>query len=152
MGQLAAPSALGRAGIARNKREGDEHTPAGLMRPVAVLYRPDRIRRPRTLLPASPIGRNDGWCDDPADRNYNRPVHLPFGASHEHLWRADHLYDLVVVLDFNLAHPRPGGGSAIFVHVAAEGFAPTAGCVAVSRRALQALVARMKPDTIIDIR
>ena len=130
-GGMRVPCALGRAGIVRDKREGDGGTPAGTHRLVGVLYRADRIRRPITRLPVAPIHRDDGWCDDTADRRYNRPVGLPCDASHERLWRDDNLYDIIVILDYNLAWPVAGRGSAIFLHLAKPGFAPTAGCIAV---------------------
>jgi L,D-peptidoglycan transpeptidase YkuD (ErfK/YbiS/YcfS/YnhG family) len=119
---------------------------------IAVFYRADRVLRPQTALPVSVIRRDDGWCDDPDDRNYNRPVRLPYGGSHEHLWRDDSLYDIVVVLDFNLQRPRPGAGSAIFLHIAAPGFAPTAGCIAVSEATLRRLLAEASQKTVVDIR
>jgi L,D-peptidoglycan transpeptidase YkuD (ErfK/YbiS/YcfS/YnhG family) len=150
-GGLHVRCALGRAGVTRRKREGDGATPAGRLRMVAVLYRADRLRRPATRLPAAPIAPDAGWCDDPADRNYNRPIRLPFPRSHERLWREDHLYDVVVVLDHNLAKPRPGAGSAIFLHLASPGFQPTAGCVAISRQAMRRLLARASPATFLDI-
>jgi L,D-peptidoglycan transpeptidase YkuD (ErfK/YbiS/YcfS/YnhG family) len=149
---LRAKAALGRAGSSRHKREGDGRTPAGRFRLVAVLYRPDRVPRPRTALPVAAIHPDLGWCDDPADRNYNRPVRLPYAGRHERLWRSDRLYDVVVVLDFNLARPRPGAGSAIFLHVAGPDFAPTEGCVAVTGPALRNLLACVGRNTIIDIR
>jgi L,D-peptidoglycan transpeptidase YkuD (ErfK/YbiS/YcfS/YnhG family) len=140
-GGMRVPCALGRAGITQDKREGDGATPAGTHGLVGVLYRPDRLRRPVTRLPVAPIRRDDGWCDDPADRRYNRPVRLPYAASHERLWRDDHLYDVLVILNYNLARPVPGRGSAIFLHLAAPGFAPTAGCVAVGVEAIRRLLA-----------
>jgi L,D-peptidoglycan transpeptidase YkuD (ErfK/YbiS/YcfS/YnhG family) len=151
-GGLNLPCALGRSGIRRMKREGDGVTPAGRFGLVAVLYRPDRLRRPPTRLPVAALRPDSGWCDDPADRRYNRPVRLPYPASHERLWRDDHLYDLVVVLDYNLVRPRPGAGSAIFLHLAAPDFAPTAGCVAITEAAMRRLLARAGPRTEIDIR
>ncbi|MCB1489061.1 MAG: L,D-transpeptidase family protein [Bauldia sp.] len=146
-GGLTVPCALGRGGIATRKREGDGVTPAGRFALLTVLYRPDRLRRPATALPVAPIRPDSGWCDDPADRRYNRPVRLPYAASHEELWRSDHLYDLVVVLDYNLARPRRGAGSAIFFHLATPGFAPTAGCVAVTEQAMRRILARSGPGT-----
>jgi L,D-peptidoglycan transpeptidase YkuD (ErfK/YbiS/YcfS/YnhG family) len=140
-GGLRVPCALGRAGIRRDKREGDGATPAGIHRLVAVLYRADRVPRPLTRLPVAPIARDDGWCDDPADRRYNRPVRLPYSASHERLWREDDLYDVVVILDYNLTRPRRGKGSAIFLHRASVGFAPTAGCLAVDLPTMRRLLA-----------
>jgi L,D-peptidoglycan transpeptidase YkuD (ErfK/YbiS/YcfS/YnhG family) len=146
-GGMRVPCALGRSGITRAKREGDGATPTGVHRLVAVLYRPDRIRRPVTRLPALPIRRVDGWCDDPADQRYNRPVHLPYAASHERLWREDHLYDLIVVLDYNLARPVAGRGSAIFLHLVGRSLAPTAGCIAVGMEAMRRLLVFAVPAT-----
>jgi len=150
--RMTVPCALGRSGIRRRKCEGDGVTPAGRFGLVAAFYRPDRVRRPQTALPLAPLRPDSGWCDDPADRRYNRPVRLPFPASHERLWRDDHLYDLLVVLDYNLARPQRGAGSAIFLHLAAPDFAPTAGCVAVTEEAMRRLLARAAPGTEIDIR
>ena len=133
-GSLRLPCALGRSGVGRDKREGDGATPAGgtgCRSPFSIA--PDRIPRPATRLPVRADPAPDsGWCDDPADRRYNRPVRLPYAARHERLWRDDRLYDVVVVLDYNLARPLPGAGSAIFLHVAAPGFRPTEGCIAVT--------------------
>jgi L,D-peptidoglycan transpeptidase YkuD (ErfK/YbiS/YcfS/YnhG family) len=150
-GGMRVRCALGRAGIVRAKREGDGGTPVGAHRLVGVLYRADRVRRPVTRLPVVSIRRDDGWCDDPADRRYNRPVRLPFAASHERLWRDDGLYDLVVILGYNLAPPVPGRGSAIFTHLAGPGFAPTAGCVAVELGAMRRLLLFAVPETVIVI-
>jgi L,D-peptidoglycan transpeptidase YkuD (ErfK/YbiS/YcfS/YnhG family) len=119
---------------------------------AAVLYRPDRWRRPESGLPVTAIGPQDGWCDDPADRRYNQPVALPYAGRHESLWRVDHLYDVVVVIDFNLARPRRGGGSAIFLHIAADDLHPTEGCVAISPRTMRQLLPRIGPGTTIEIR
>ena len=140
LGSLALPCALGRNGRRVRKREGDGATPVGCWRIAGVLYRADRIRRPATRLPVRPIGESDGWCDAPADRNYNRPVRHPYPASAERLWRADNLYDIVVVLSHN-ARPRVrGGGSAIFMHVARPGYAPTEGCIALRQEHLLRLL------------
>src|SRR5690349_10502148 len=96
LGNLAFPCALGRNGRRTNKREGDGATPAGVWPLREVLYRPDRVHRPRTAMPVKAIRPQDGWCDAPADRNYNRPVRHPYPASAERLWRSDELYDIVV--------------------------------------------------------
>jgi L,D-peptidoglycan transpeptidase YkuD (ErfK/YbiS/YcfS/YnhG family) len=151
-GGFAAPCALGRSGTRSLKREGDGATPRGRFGLAAVLYRPDRWRRPASRLPVTAIGPQDGWCDDPADRRYNQPVELPCAGRHENLWRADHLYDVVVVIDFNLARPQPGRGSAIFLHIAADDFHPTEGCVAIRAAAMQQLLPRIGPATTIEIR
>src|SRR5262245_26640404 len=146
LGNLTFPCALGRTGVHVRKCEGDGATPAGVWRLLCVLYRTDRVRRPRTVLPTRPLRRDDGWCDAPADRNYNRLVRHPYPASAERLWRADGLYDVLVVLDFNTRPRVRGKGSAIFMHVAQSHMAPTQGCVALTRvhlvRLLEQLGAR----------
>lgn len=150
-GTSVIPCALGPAGIVRSKREGDGATPAGVFRLSSALVRVDRIGRLRTLLPTRPLARTDGWCDDAGCVLYNRPVVLPCSARHEHLWRDDALYDCVVVIDYNTARIRRGRGSAIFLHVAALGLPPTAGCVALPRAALLRLLPRLGPMTRVTI-
>ena len=125
-------AAFGRTGITAQKHEGDGGTPVGLLRLVRVLYRADRVKPPACIVPVEPIGPQDGWCDDAADPAYNKPVRLPYAASHESLWREDGVYDVIGVLDWNLAPIVPGRGSAIFFHAATPDYAPTAGCVALS--------------------
>ncbi len=137
--------ALGSGDRRALKREGDGVTPIGLWRLSAVFYRADRLCRPQTRLPVRALTRHDGWCDAPADRNYNRLVRHPYPASAEKLWRSDHLYDVLVVLEHNIRPRVRGGGSAIFLHVAGPGFAPTAGCVALRRDALIRLLRHLRP-------
>jgi len=86
---------------------------------------------------------DDGWCDAPDDRNYNRLVRHPYPARAEQLWREDGLYDIIVVLDHNRRPRVRGAGSAVFLHCAAEGYTPTAGCIAVRRADLVRLLARV---------
>jgi L,D-peptidoglycan transpeptidase YkuD (ErfK/YbiS/YcfS/YnhG family) len=145
-------AALGRGGIKALKREGDGGTPLGRFAIRQALYRADRGPRPRTRLPIHAIRKQDGWCDDPADRNYNRPIKLPSRRSAEGLMRADPVYDLVLVLGFNDRPRVKGRGSAIFVHLARPGYTPTEGCIALSRRDLLALLEYAGPETTIDIR
>jgi len=125
--------AIGRGGVTGDKREGDGATPLGRWPLRRVLFRPDRLPPPETRLPIAPLSPDDGWCDDPADDSYNRPVRLPHPARHETLWRDDGLYDVVVVLGHNDDPPVKGRGSAIFLHVARTGYASTEGCVALAR-------------------
>jgi L,D-peptidoglycan transpeptidase YkuD (ErfK/YbiS/YcfS/YnhG family) len=139
--------AIGRGSVRPLKREGDGGTPPGRFPVRLVLYRADRMRRPRTALPVRAIRANDGWCDEPSDRNYNRLVRLPTKRSAEALMRADALYDLIFVLGYNDRPRVRGKGSAIFVHVARDGYTPTEGCVAFSRRDLVGVLAEIKPDT-----
>ncbi len=136
--------ALGRGGISSDKREGDGATPAGRFALREAFYRADRIERPETRLPLRAIAETDGWCDDPADAAYNRLVGLPYPGRHERLWREDGLYDLVIVVGYNDDPPVAGRGSAIFIHAAAPGYAPTEGCVALELGDLLALAADCK--------
>jgi L,D-peptidoglycan transpeptidase YkuD (ErfK/YbiS/YcfS/YnhG family) len=117
-----------------------------------VWWRPDRITRPRTLLPIRRIGAGDAWCEDPRDRRYNRPIRVRPTEVGDRLWRADHLYDLIVEIDHNTRPRVAGRGSAIFIHVARRGFAPTAGCVALTLQSLRRLVACIDRSTRIVIR
>lgn len=147
-GNLRFPVALGR-GVRYLKREGDGSTPLGYWRLLQVYYRRDRVRRPPGLFSCQPIHRCFGWCDDPDDRNYNRKVVMPYTASAERLWRNDHLYDIVVVMSYNVVPRIAGRGSAIFVHVARRNYAPTAGCIAMKREHLLTLLAALKQNAII---
>ena len=150
-GPLALPVSLGRGGIRADKREGDGGTPRGIFRPLRLWWRADRLPRPRTRLPVRRIRPEDAWSEEPSDRNSNRPVRRRSGQAGDRLTRADALYDLIVEIDHN-ARPRIAGrGSAVFVHLARPGFAPTAGCVGLTRGALLRLLQQIGPRTRIAI-
>jgi len=150
-GPLRIPCALGRGGIVHAKREGDGGTPAGSLALGRLWRRADRTTRPRTALFLQPTRPDDGWCDAPAHARYNRPVRLPFPASHERMWRGDALYDFVLELGWNVRPAVRGRGSAIFLHLARPNFAPTEGCVALRRADLLKLLPRLSPRTRIRI-
>lgn len=124
------PCSIGKGGISGNKREGDGATPVGEHRIVGMLYRPDRVGAPVSW--AVPIGPADLWSDDPADPSYNQMVRAPYAPSHEALHRADPLYDLVLLTDWNYPVSVPNRGSAIFIHRWRKPRHPTEGCVAFS--------------------
>ena len=142
-GGITLPCVLGWGGLSRRKREGDGSTPVGRFAVAGGFFRPDRGPRPASRLTLRPSRVDDGWCDDPASGCYNQAVRLPFGCGHERLWRDDRLYDCGLVLDYNLVSPRRGRGSAIFLHVMAEGATPTAGCVALRPGDLRRLLPRL---------
>jgi len=148
-GTLALPVALGKGGIKANKREGDGGTPRGVFRLKRLWWRADRHPRPVTSLPAQRIGFADGWCEDPNDRRYNRPIKVPVHARGDRLTRTDKLYDFIVEIDHNTRPRIAGRGSAVFIHAAREGFTPTAGCVALDLKMLRRLLARLGPRTKI---
>lgn len=146
-------AACGRGGVRADKREGDGATPAGTFPLLRAYYRPDRvIPVPQSGLPLAALRPEDGWVDDPADAQYNRLVTLPYPAHHEAMWRADELYDLVVVIGYNTDPPVTGLGSAIFLHVARPDFGSTEGCIAVPREVLAGLLGRLAPGSRITIR
>jgi L,D-peptidoglycan transpeptidase YkuD (ErfK/YbiS/YcfS/YnhG family) len=151
-GPLTWPVALGRGGILANKREGDGGTPRGIFRPVRLWWRADRHPRPATALPARRITAIDAWCEDPADRRYNRPIRIPAGERGDRLQRQDHLYDFIIEMDHNTRPRVSGRGSAVFLHLARPGFAPTAGCVAMPKNQLRQLLRHLGLRTKINIR
>ncbi len=152
-GERVFSCAIGRGGLApaSDKREGDGVSPIGVWPLRRLLYRPDRGPAPATALPVQAITPQDGWCDDPAHRDYNRLVQRPFPASHEVLWREDGLYDLVVVPGHNDDPPVAPLGSAIFLHLAKPDYAPTEGCIALSRADLEAVLAQAQPGDALEI-
>ncbi len=146
------PCTIGRTGITANKREGDGATPAGTHRITGMLFRPDRLNARALPRWAEPIGPRDLWCDDPGHPAYNHAVRAPFTASHETLRRADPLYDLVLITDWNFPDATPGRGSAIFLHTWRRPGYPTAGCIALARADLFWIAARVRPGTCLMVR
>ncbi len=139
------PRTIGRGGLTDRKAEGDMATPRGVHRIVGMLYRPDRIAKPADW--ALPIGPRDLWSDDVRDEDYNMMVRAPHAFSHEHLRRADPMYDLILITDWNWPYAVKGRGSAIFIHQWRGKGRPTAGCVAFRRDHLQWIAPRIRPDS-----
>jgi L,D-peptidoglycan transpeptidase YkuD (ErfK/YbiS/YcfS/YnhG family) len=149
MGRLVFRCAIGRGGARADKAEGDGATPIALLPLRRVLYRADRVAAPACAVAVEPIGPGDGWCDDPAHADYNRPVPLPHPARHERLWREESLYDIVGVLGWNDAPVVKGRGSAIFLHVARADLSPTEGCIALPERELRAVLAEGLSEILV---
>jgi L,D-peptidoglycan transpeptidase YkuD (ErfK/YbiS/YcfS/YnhG family) len=147
---IVFPCALGRGGISAMKREGDGATPLAPMRLLSGYIRERAFVR-RSALPLAAIRPDLGWCEVPCDRNYNRPVRIPYGAGHESMLRADGLYDSCIVLDWNIRPRRRNCGSAIFFHLARPGFSPTAGCVAVTRQVMARLLPLLSRRTVLKV-
>ncbi len=139
------PCSIGKGGLSNTKREGDGATPTGVHRIVGMLYRPDRITAPTPW--AIPVGPGDLWSDDSGDDRYNQLVSAPYPFSHEKLRRADPLYDLVLLTDWNWPNAVPEGGSAIFIHQWRRPGYPTEGCVAFRRDHLHWIARRVSPNT-----
>ena len=143
--------ALGKCGIRALKREGDGATPLGTFRILSGFYRGDHVRLRSAALPMTPLSSRSGWCDDVSDRNYNRFVDLPYPASHETMLRKDALYDLVLVLDYNIVPRKKRLGSAIFFHVARAGYEPTEGCVALPFAVLNKMLPHLSSRTMLRV-
>lgn len=150
-GNMILRCALGKGGITAFKREGDGGTPLTRMRLLYGFKRPDKkVRGTRTLL-LKVLRRDDGWCEVSDDRNYNRKVRIPYGASHETMWRKDDLYDICIVMDWNIRPRHRCKGSAIFFHLARPGYTPTEGCIALSRADMNRLLPHLSDQTVIRV-
>ena len=148
-GPLRIRCAIGPAGVVRLKREGDGGTPAGRFPLLWGYYRPDRPRPDAGGAPMRPLRRDQGWCEDPRSRNYNRPVRAPSRDATDRMWRQDALYDLVFVLDQNFSRRAKSRGSAIFFHIARADLSPTAGCVAISAADMRRLAPRLARGAVL---
>jgi L,D-peptidoglycan transpeptidase YkuD (ErfK/YbiS/YcfS/YnhG family) len=143
VGPVVIPAAVGKAGTSHCKREGDGASPIGSFDLKMALFRNDRLSRISSLIGFRPVKRTMGWCDDPASGRYNRPIPAGAKVSHERLWRDDGVYDVVIPTSHNERPRVLGAGSAIFLHVARSGYAPTEGCVAISLPDLRRLLPRL---------
>jgi len=105
---------IGKSGIKKKIKEGDNITPKGKFRILKIYYRSDRIKKLFTNIKKIKIKKNMGWCDDPKSSLYNKEIKLPFNYTHEKLYRKDNLYDLILVLNYNTNPVKKNRGSAIF--------------------------------------
>ena len=140
--------ALGKAGVGKKKKEGDNITPKGSYKLLGLFYRSDRIPNFKTILKKRKINKKMGWCDDVNNKNYNKLIKLPCNFSHEKLYRRDKIYDLVVPINYNTNKIARGKGSAIFLHVAKKNYSPTKGCIALKKKDLILLLKKIKSKKI----
>lgn len=151
LGHLTFQAAIGRNGRTWRKREGDGKTPIATMALLYGFYRSDRALTIKTALPMFQISPNMLWSDAPSDPNYNRLVRRPLASSHEEMSRTDGLYDICLVLDWNISMRKRGAGSAIFMHIIRPGYEPTAGCIALSPRDMRCLLPHLKYGTRVTV-
>ncbi len=142
---------IGKRGIKSRKKEGDLTTPRGIFKIKELYYRKDRIKDLRTKVKKIIIKKNMGWCDDSSSSKYNKIIKLPFNFSHEKLYRKDNIYDLMLVINFNMRPIKKNKGSAIFIHVAKKDFSPTKGCIAIKKNELKKLLKIINKNTKINI-
>ena len=150
-GGITMQAALGRSGTTPFKREGDGATPIAAMRLFSGFTRGERVRLPQTALPMRRIRKEMLWCDQPDHPAYNRLVKAPFRPSHEEMTRTDGLYDICLVLDWNITSRARHRGSAIFFHLIKPGYQPTAGCLAVSLTDMKRLLRFMRKGTMVRV-
>ena len=142
---------VGKRGIGVKKREGDQITPKGKFKIKYILYRKDRVPNLKTKLKKMVINKNMGWCDDPKSEFYNKLIKLPFKYNFERLYRSDNIYDIILVLNFNLNPVQKNKGSAIFIHIAKRNYKSTAGCIAINKKNLKKIVKKINKRTLIKI-
>ena len=143
--------ALGKAGIGEKKREGDNVTPTGTFKIVKIYYRSDRVKKISSKLRLIEITKNMGWCDDPNSKNYNKLINLPSKYSHEKLFKKNNIYNVIVVLNYNMKPIIKNKGSAIFIHITKKNYKETAGCIALKKADLIYLVKEIQKNTRVNI-
>ena len=143
--------AIGKRGIRKKKEEGDFITPIGLHKINYILYRKDRIKKLDTILKKLPIKKNMGWCDDSKSKKYNKLIKIPFTYSYEKLFRRENIYDIILVLNYNMNPIKKNKGSAIFIHIAKKGYKSTEGCVAIKKIELIKLLKNIRKNTKVKI-
>jgi len=125
-------------------------TPKGLFKIKYILYRKDRVKI-STILKKKVLKKNMGWCDDPRSSHYNKLIKLPFAHNHEKLFKRENIYDIVLVLNYNMNPVKKNKGSAIFIHVAKNNFKKTEGCVAIKKPSLIKLIKKINQNTKVKI-
>ena len=143
--------AIGKRGISRKKREGDFKTPKGKFRVLYVLYRKDRVLKLDTSIPKLPIHKNMGWCDDSRSARYNKLIKFPFRFKAEKLFRKDNIYDIILILNYNMNPIIKNKGSAVFIHVARKNYSGTKGCIAIKKIELKKIFLYINKKTSIEI-
>jgi L,D-peptidoglycan transpeptidase YkuD (ErfK/YbiS/YcfS/YnhG family) len=143
--------ALGKAGVQGSKREGDNVTPKGTFKIVKIYYRNDRIKKISSKFRPIKITKDMGWCDDPNSKNYNQLIKLPTKYGHEKLHKKNNVYDLIVVLNYNMNPIIKNKGSAIFIHIAKKKYKKTAGCIALKKIHLLNLIKKIEKNTKVII-
>ena len=148
--KLKTKCAIGKKGIGYKKKEGDLITPSGQFNIKYILYRKDRVKI-STKLRKRAIKKNMGWCDDPKSSHYNKLIKLPFAHKHEKLFKKENVYDIILILNYNMNPIKKNKGSAIFIHVAKNNYKKTEGCVAIKKRKLIKLLKEISPNTKVKI-
>ena len=150
-GQYKVKCAGGKRGIGFKKKEGDLITPIGEYKIKYILYRKDRIKKIQSELRKVTIKKDMGWCDDPKSKSYNKLINLPFNYNYEKLFKRENVYDVILVLDYNMRPIKKNKGSAIFIHVAKKNYNKTQGCIAIKKKELLKIAKEIKTNTRVKI-
>ena len=124
---------IGKSGTKKSKIEGDNSTPKGIFTLGTLYYRKDRVKKPVTNLKTKVIKSNLGWCNDPKSKFYNKEINIKNKFRHEKLYRRDHKYDYLIVINYNTKKTIAYRGSAIFIHLT-KNYYPTTGCIALKKK------------------
>ncbi len=146
-----AKCAIGKRGIGNKKKEGDLITPKGIYKVKYVLYRKDRVKKIKTKIKKIIIRKNMGWCDDVRSSQYNKLIKLPSNYSNEKLYKKENIYDIILVLNFNMSPIIKNKGSAIFIHVSKRNYKKTEGCIALKKMHLVKVLKEIKKNTLVKI-
>tara|TARA_B100000795_G_C22800349_1_gene441546 strand:+ start:1148 stop:1636 length:489 start_codon:yes stop_codon:yes gene_type:complete len=129
---------IGKKGTRSNKKEGDFSTPKGIFKLKKLYFRKDRVGIPKSHIKKKIIKKNQGWCDDPTHRNYNKEIKVFSKINKENFYRKDHKYDYLLTINHN-DKKIPFKGSAIFIHLT-DDYKPTAGCIALKKKDFEILL------------
>ena len=143
--------ALGKGGVKKKIKEGDNITPRGNYKIIDIYFRKDRIKNISSKFKLIKITKTMGWCDDPSSKNYNQSIKLPTKYGHEKLYRKDNIYDIIVIINYNMSPIVKNKGSAIFIHVANKFYKKTKGCIALKKNNLIKLIENISVNTKIKI-
>ena len=141
-----AKCSIGKRGIGEKKKEGDLITPKGKYKIKYILYRKDRVEF-KSKIKKIIITKKMGWCDDPNSKQYNKLIKLPSAYKYEKLYKKENIYDIIIVLNYNMSPTLKNKGSAIFIHVAKKNYKKTEGCVAVKKTHLLKIMKDLKRNT-----
>ena len=143
--------AIGKRGITSKKYEGDEKTPKGTFTLKSIFYRKDRVLKIKSSLTKRIIKKNMGWCDNPKSKFYNKIIKIPFFDGAERLWLKEKIYDIIIIINYNLKPVVKNKGSAIFLHIAKKNYTPTKGCVGIAKKDILFLINKINTKTKIII-
>ena len=145
--QYKIKCAIGKRGITSKKVEGDYKTPRGTFTFGSIFYRKDRINKIKTSLKKIILKKNMGWCDDTNSKLYNKGIKFPYNYNAEKLWLRENIYDVIIIINYNIKPTIKNMGSAIFLHIAKKNYKSTKGCIAIRKKDMNLLVTKIKKNT-----